>query len=151
MREGEKIATARNLRHRQTDAEKILWRFLRNRSLEGTKFRRQHPIGRYVVDFVCLDLKLVIELDGGQHAANQLADELRTEELKSRGFHVIRIWNNDMLSNRDGVFRILEQAIKAPSPQPSPASGRGSSREPKLNSPRPLAGEGGTRREAVGG
>ena len=86
MREGEKIGTARNLRQRQTDAEKARWRLLRNRTFEDTKFRRQHAIGRYVVDFVCLDSKLIIELDGGQHALNEEADRKRTSELNGLGF-----------------------------------------------------------------
>ncbi len=133
MREGEKIATARSLRRRQTDAEKALWRLLRNRTFLGAKFRRQHAIGRYVADFVCLELKLIVELDGGQHAMNEEADRKRTFELNQLGFQVLRIWNNDMLTNPEGVLRLIEQALKSPSPcihfatAASPASGRGSS------------------------
>ena len=84
MREGEKIATARSLRRRQTDAEKALWRLLRNRTFLGVKIRRQHAIGRYVADFVCLDSKLIVELDGGRHAMNKTADDARTAELQSQ-------------------------------------------------------------------
>jgi len=151
MREGEKLATARNFRHQQTHAEMTLWRLLRNKNFEGAKFRRQHSIGRYIVDFVCPELKLVIELDGGQHTTNQLAYELRTQELESRGFRVVRIRNNNLSSNRDGVLRFLEQVIKVPSPQSSPASGSRSPSEPEFKSPPPLAGEGRTHRNAVGG
>ena len=150
MREGEKIATARNLRRRQTDAEKALWRLLINRTFLGSKFRRQHAIGPYVVDFVCLDSKLIIELDGGQHAVNKTADDARTAELQSQGFWVLRIWNNDMLSNRDGVLLLLEQAIRSPHPSPLPQAGEGVQRRQDVI-PRPLAGEEGTRRKAVGG
>ncbi|MDA1326436.1 MAG: endonuclease domain-containing protein [Proteobacteria bacterium] len=134
MRESEKIATARTLRRRQTDAEKALWRLLRNRTFQGTKFRRQHAIGPYVADFVCLELKLVVELDGGQHAVNKTADDARTAKLQLQGFRVLRIWNNDMLTNPEGVLRLIEQGLRSPHPNPLPQ-----------------AGEGGTRREAVGG
>jgi len=135
MRAGEKIAIARNLRRRQTDAEQALWRLLRNRTFQGTKFRRQHAIGRYVADFVCLESKLIIELDGGQHAINKTADDARTADLQSRGFRVLRIWNNDMLSNREGVLLLIEQALKAPHPNPLPQAGEGAPRS-QVETPR---------------
>ena len=77
-----------------TDAERALWRILRSRQLEGFKFRRQHSIGRYVVDFVCLERKVVIEVDGGHHAERFEADSERTKYLESEGFRVIRLWNS---------------------------------------------------------
>jgi very-short-patch-repair endonuclease len=102
---------ARNLRRRQTDAERKLWAILRSRQFENSKFRRQEPIGKYIVDFVSMDRELIIELDGGQHNQQpvQEKDEARTRWLESRGFRVIRFWNNDVLLNIEGVgLRILE-------------------------------------------
>lgn len=95
------VHRARQLRHRATEAEKALWRALRSRQLAGIKFRRQFPIGRYVVDFVALEAHLIIEVDGGQHAGESPE---RSRHLEALGFHVIRFWNNDVLSNRDGVL-----------------------------------------------
>lgn len=94
---------ARNLRKRATNVENYLWRFLRNRQLEGFKFRRQEPIGRYIVDFVCYERKLVIEVDGGQHAVNKEKDEERDKWLRSQGYEVLRFWDNEVLKNRKGV------------------------------------------------
>ena len=125
MRGGQKIGTARQLRRRQTDAEKALWRLLRNRALSGAKFRRQQPIDRYVVDFVCLEANLIIELDGGQHMVNEGADLARTEDLNDLGFRVLRIWNNDMLTNPEGVSRVILKALNAPHPNPLPQAGEG--------------------------
>ncbi len=95
---------ARNLRKNQTDAEKIIWYQLRNRNLCGYKFRRQHPIGNYIVDFVCIDKKLIIELDGGQHQLQKEADLERTKTLNQMGFKVLRFWNNSVLENPDAVL-----------------------------------------------
>jgi very-short-patch-repair endonuclease len=96
----------KELRRKQTDAEGRLWLFLSNRQMEGFKFRRQHNIGKYVVDIVCLEKKLVIEIDGGQHneALNQAQDELRTNWLNIEGYQVLRFWNNDVLTNTEGVL-----------------------------------------------
>ncbi len=106
-----KTVLARELRRNQTDAEKHLWLRLRNRQLEGFKFRRQMPIGRYVVDFICPDKNLVIELDGGHHADQVSADKERSRELGNRGYHVIRFWNNDVLSNTEGVLEIIRETL----------------------------------------
>ena len=121
MREGQKREFARRLRNDMTDAERMLWRHLRNRELTGIKFRRQYPICRYVVDFVCLEAGLVIELDGGQHAAS-LADAPRTLTLEQQGYLVLRFWNNDVLTQTDAVLAVIFDAVSArlPSPQPSP-------------------------------
>jgi len=90
--------TARTLRRRLTDAEQKIWRHIRKRQLMGFRFRRQAPIGKYIVDFVCLEQRLIIELDGGQHAVNQDYDRSRSEWLRSQGFKVIRFWNHDVMN-----------------------------------------------------
>lgn len=86
-----------------TDAERRLWSALRSRRLQGFKFRRQHPLGNYILDFACIEHRLVIEADGGQHADNE-ADERRTAWLESEGWRIIRFWNNDILANTEGVL-----------------------------------------------
>ena len=105
------VTLARNLRRKQTDAERKMWRVLRGRQFENSKFRRQEPIGQYIVDFVSLERQLIIEIDGGQH--NQQPeiekDEVRTKRLEKKGFKVIRFWNTDVLLNIEGVaIRILD-------------------------------------------
>lgn len=102
---------ARKLRRSGTKAEQKLWRALRDRGLAGAKFRRQTPIGPYVVDFVCFDARLVIEIDGGQHANNNQQDERRTAWLQSEGYRVIRFWNNDVIENLAGVLHAIESAL----------------------------------------
>ena len=94
----------RQLRSNSTDAEKVLWQALRNRQLGGFKFRRQHPIPPYIVDFVCLEHRLIVELDGGQHAETQTYDGARTSMLEQAGYKVMRFWNNEFLNNRDAVL-----------------------------------------------
>ena len=94
---------ARRLRREMTDAERLLWAQLRQRQVAGLKFRRQHPLGSFIVDFVCIEARLVIEVDGGQHGEWQPADEARTAWLNSQGYRVLRIWNNEVLQNIDGV------------------------------------------------
>jgi very-short-patch-repair endonuclease len=103
---------ARRLRQSSTDAERRMWSALRDRRLVRYKFRRQHPIGPYIVDFVCTKHALVIEIDGGQHADNA-ADSRRTAGLKSRGWIVVRFWNNDVLTNTNGVIEIILRALEA--------------------------------------
>lgn len=98
---------ARNLRQNPTDAERTLWEKIRNRQLIDAKFRRQHPIGKYIVDFVCLKCRLVVEVDGGQHTENSEHDAQRTHELNELGFTVVRYWNNEVLTNLDGVLEDL--------------------------------------------
>jgi very-short-patch-repair endonuclease len=99
-------ATARRLRRDATDAEQRLWYALRARC-RPWKFRRQHPIGLRVVDFACPARKLAIEIDGGQHAANHVADAARSVELAGHGYRVIRFWNNEVIDNIDGVLQVV--------------------------------------------
>jgi very-short-patch-repair endonuclease len=102
---------ARELRKTPTDAETRLWSRLRRRQLGGFRFRRQQPIGLYIVDFFCPEAKLVIEVDGGQHAENA-ADEARTRWIEKRGYRIIRFWNNDVLGNTDGVLLSILDALR---------------------------------------
>jgi very-short-patch-repair endonuclease len=106
--------SAKKLRHRQTEAENILWFRLRNRQLEGAKFRRQQPLGNYIVDFACLDKKLIIEIDGGQHNIEQTKekDKQRTLWLEKEGYQVLRFWNNDILQNVEGVLISIGNFLK---------------------------------------
>jgi len=116
---------ARRLRQDATDVEKILWRALRER-LDPWKFRRQHPIGLRIADFACPARKLIIELDGGQHAERTTADNRRSAELAHRGYRIIRFWNNEVLDNLDGVLETIRRALEAPPPLPtSPPQGGG--------------------------
>ena len=121
---------ARTLRRNQTDLERKLWYILRGRRFHTHKFRRQQPIGPYIADFVCFERRLVIELDGSQHAApeNAIADRARTVFLESQGFRVLRFWNVDFIQNREGVlWRIdlaLDENSSPPTRDPSPAPGQ---------------------------
>ena len=115
---------SRSLRANPTDAERKLWAHLRNRQLADTRFNRQVPIGPFIGDFVARTAKLIIELDGGQHAVRTAADNRRTEFLVSRGYRVLRFWNNDVLENMDGVLAVIEGALlNRPSPGPSRSAG----------------------------
>ena len=116
---------ARRLRRDQTDAERKLWSRLRDRRLGGARFRRQHPIGSYVADFCCTEANLVIELDGGQHALRTWEDQERTAYIESHGYRVLRFWDNEALTNTEGVLiRIVEAlSVKGPSPSPCPLPG----------------------------
>ena len=111
---------ARRLRRDSTDAESMLWRLLRSRRLAHVKFRRQVPIGAWIVDFVIFEHKIVVEADGGQHGDER--DARRDEDLALRGFHVLRYWNNDILGNPTGVLEHLLSVLADP-PHPA-ASGR---------------------------
>jgi len=116
---------AKELRKRPTEVEKLLWRYLRGKRLGELKFRRQQPVGNYIVDFVCYDKKLVIELDGGQHAKNKAKDIKRDKWLQEHGFKVLRLWNNEVLCNVEGVLEAVKKsALFHPPPSPS-HQGRG--------------------------
>jgi very-short-patch-repair endonuclease len=104
---------ARALRQASTDAEIRLWAALRGRRLAGYKFRRQHSIGRFVVDFACTRHHLIVEADGGQHADSE-ADAERTRWLEGQGWRVLRFWNNDILANTEGVLERILEALRAP-------------------------------------
>ena len=102
------ISRARGLRRNQTEAEKRLWWRLRNRQPGGHKFRRQVQVGKFIVDFLCEDSRLIVEVDGGQHAMQTEQDNARTKELENSGYLVMRFWNNEVLENTEGVLeRIL--------------------------------------------
>ena len=113
---------ARQLRKNPTDAERALWGILRQRQPRGHRFRRQAPIGPYIVDFVCFENKLVIEVDGGQHAAQSEYDAARTVWLENHGFRVMRFWNNEVLVETDAVREAVWLAVGGDSPSPSPPS-----------------------------
>jgi len=102
---------ARNLRHDQTDAEAKLWARLRGGQLEGLKFRRQFPVGQFIADFCCPQCRLIIELDGGQHAEQRSADEWRSRILSERGYRVLRFWNDEVLTSIDGVLGQIVAAL----------------------------------------
>lgn len=119
---------ARILRKRPTEAERFLWRRLRGRQVHGFKFRRQFPIGEFVLDFVCLERKLAVELDGGQHAFQVEYDADRSTWLQEQGFQVLRFWNSQVFRETDAVLRDIATAVLSngnPPPQPSPARGEG--------------------------
>ena len=126
MRKGQKRNLARGLRRRMTDAETRLWFHLRNRAFMGCKFRRQHPIGPYIVDFVCIEARLLVELDGGQHA-NMASDAPRTAFMEANGYRVLRFWNNDVLTQTEEVLAAIhsELARGCSHPTPLPTAGQG--------------------------
>ena len=110
---------AKRLRRDQTDAESVFWYNVRSRGLAGFKFKRQYPIAPYIVDFICIEAKLVVELDGGQHATQRFYDEKRTEFLEAQGYWVLRFWSNEVFTNRDGVLEAVLRALRSvdtPSP-----------------------------------
>ena len=113
----EHIAFARHLRRSSTEAEQALWNRIRNNQIKDVKFRRQQPLGPYTVDFICFEHRLIIEVDGGQHATTVHHDELRTNWFTQRGYKVMRFWNNEVLQNMEGVLQVI-----AESPQPAPRS-----------------------------
>jgi very-short-patch-repair endonuclease len=113
-----KIEFARDLRRKSTDAESLLWRHLCGRRLAGYKFRRQLPMGRYIVDFVCSEAKFLVEVDGGQHAEN-VADRERDEYFAEAGFEVLRIWNTEVFKNTAGVLERIHRSLQERLPSPA--------------------------------
>ena len=107
---------ARKLRTNPTDTESLLWRYLRAGRVDGYKFKRQQPLGGYIVDFVCFESRLIIELDGGQHADQAEADKIRDQWLNGQGFQVVRFWNNEVMTNLEGVLQCIHAAL-SPSPR----------------------------------
>jgi very-short-patch-repair endonuclease len=108
-----RIDRVRRLRRDWMRAEARLWLSLRNRQLDGFKFRRQFPVGRYFADFACLETKLIVELDGGQHPAATVCDEARTKASEQAGFRVLRFWNRDVTTELDGVLQEISFALNA--------------------------------------
>ncbi len=119
-------AFAKQLRRNMTNAELLLWRYLRGHRLGGAKFKRQQPLGKYIVDFVCFEAKLVIELDGGQHF-DSAQDRLRDDWLRGQGYEVLRFWNNDVLGQTELVLERILQTL--------PPSGETSSHSTRLPQP----------------
>jgi very-short-patch-repair endonuclease len=119
MRGAREVRTerARRLRSDATDAERALWRKLRSRSLDGHIFVRQEPVGPYTVDFICREARLIIEVDGGQHADNP-HDVVRDQWLTSHNYRVLRFWNNDVLGNVAGVLETIATALADGPPHP---------------------------------
>jgi very-short-patch-repair endonuclease len=107
---------ARILRGNLTDAERRLWSRLRLKQIDGHRFRRQVSIGPYIADFVCLDAKLVIEVDGGQHSDAAEKDARRTALMEAQGFRVVRFWNHEVLGNTDGVLETIRRLLADPPP-----------------------------------
>jgi len=111
MRDSLSQQRATALRKHLTDAEQHLWKYLRRQHLAGARFRRQVPIGPYIADFVCLTPRLVIELDGGQHAVEVAHDQARTQFLSAQGFKVLRFWNNDVLQRTEAVLAVIAKTL----------------------------------------
>jgi len=118
------IGVARKLRKHSTDTESYLWRYLRDRQIEGFKFRRQQPVGSHIVDFVNFEKKVVIELDGGQHTLHP-GDKIRDEWFLAEGYKVLRFWDNEVFSNLEGVLETIRDALLTPHPNPLPQGERG--------------------------
>ncbi len=115
------LSRARQLRKNQTRAENLLWMVLRAHRLNGYKFRRQQTIGPYIVDFVCMKERVIVEVDGGHHASNRQYDEKRTKLLRIEGFRVIRFWNNEVMTDIRSVAEAILKFLK-PSPGLRPPS-----------------------------
>jgi very-short-patch-repair endonuclease len=115
-----RVPIAKKLRRDQTDAERKLWFRLRDRRLNGMKFRRQMPIKSYVVDFCCESVRPIVELDGGQHAERSSEDAKRTADLEAFGFLVLSFWNNDVFDNIDGVVETIVATATQEPPHPNP-------------------------------
>ena len=113
---------ARALRREQTDAERMLWSRLRDRQLQGAKFRRQHPIGPYIADLCCPERRLVVEVDGSHHAQRIESDRQRTDILVREGYRVLRFWDNDVLVNTETVLEEIARAMADPHPGPLPGT-----------------------------
>jgi very-short-patch-repair endonuclease len=117
------IKRARKLRAEMSDAEKRLWQYLRRRQVGAYRFRRQHPLGPYIVDFICLEARLVVELDGGQHVERAEYDRQRSTWLEQKGFRVLRFWNDEVLTQTGAVLLAIDRVLHGkaqPPSQPSP-------------------------------
>ena len=103
---------ARRLRREMTDAQRLLWRRIRGKQIDGYRFRKQVPLGHFIADFACMTPRLVIEIDGGQHAERTAHDDARTSWLESQGFVVLRFWNNEVSGNIDGVLLTIADTLR---------------------------------------
>ncbi len=135
-----RVANARRLRRAMTDAERKLWYQLRDRRFAGLKFKRQVPIGRFIADFACLEHHLIVEVDGSQHALAEEKDADRTKALEAMGFLVVRCWNNEVLTNIEGVLHGILAELhldvpEPPHPNPLPAGERGRVSSGKAGTP----------------
>jgi len=147
MSEAKILTNAKTLRTNQTEAEQRLWYHLRAHRFMDLKFKRQKPIGRYIVDFVCVEQQLIVELDGGQHAEQLEYDQRRDAWLRGQGYTILRFWNNEVMQQLEGVLEKIRLTLTL-SPCPSPTSVRGEqSKCGSFISPLPLAGEGAGERE----
>ena len=115
-RESPEHRRAKQLRHDQTDTERKLWSRLRARQLAGVKFRRQHSIGRYIVDFCCAECGLIVEVDGGHHASQVEADQRRTTFLERRGYRILRFWDHEVLIDLEAVLEQIVAVVGNPHP-----------------------------------
>ncbi len=114
-----------------TDAERFIWRILRSSQIDGHRFRRQVPFGRYIADFVCHDARLIIEIDGGQHETSAPDEVQRARFLQDQGYRILRFWNNEVLSHREGVRVVIAQDLQRhPHPDPPPSRGREGADDP---------------------
>lgn len=111
---------ARELRKHLTEAERRLWQKLQRRQLAGTKFRRQQPIGAFIVDFVCFECRVIVEVDGGQHAEEIAYDAQRTWWLEAQGYRVLRFWNNEVLAHTEAVTQAILDCIERRTSIPPP-------------------------------
>jgi very-short-patch-repair endonuclease len=113
---------AKHLRKKSTDTENVLWKQLRAKRFEGFKWRRQEPIGKYIVDFVCYEKRIIVECDGGQHIVQKDKDSKRDEWLKDRGYKILRFWDNEVLQNLDIVLDVIWKVLSDhPPPNPLPS------------------------------
>ena len=120
------LDNAKRLRSNMTDVEQKLWRELRAKRFADYKFRRQVPMRKYIADFVCFQPKVIIELDGGQHAEQVAYDKKRDEFFIEQGFAMLRFWNNEVVENWEGVLTMILNTLKRPPlPNPSPTGGEG--------------------------
>jgi very-short-patch-repair endonuclease len=119
----------KKLRENATDAERKLWHHLRRKQVAGLRFRRQYRLGPYIVDFVCLPARLIIEVDGGQHADRVERDATLTAWLETQGFHVVRFWNNEVLGNVEGVLHVIGEHLSPREPPPPAPSREGRGKE----------------------
>jgi very-short-patch-repair endonuclease len=115
----ESLRRARELRKAMTDAERLLWGHLRRRQIAGYRFRRQHPVGPYIVDFACVEARFIVEVDGGQHATQGVYDAMRGQWLEAHGWRVLRFWNTAVLREPDAVKEAIYQALLQTPPPPS--------------------------------